>query len=101
MEVTNASQAGFRRPGGSNRSDFGASRSSKAFSFVLNYWFAISTCSVNNSNTIRYLAPGGEAEAGNLMPDYIYLLENRLSADQRNALSQLREVARGDVEELL
>ena len=28
------------------------------------------------------------------MPDYIYLLENRLSADQRNALSQLREVAR-------
>jgi tRNA nucleotidyltransferase/poly(A) polymerase len=28
------------------------------------------------------------------MPDYIYLLENRLSADQRNALRQLREVAR-------
>ena len=28
------------------------------------------------------------------MPDYIYLLENRLSADQRHALSQLREVAR-------
>lgn len=28
------------------------------------------------------------------MPDYIYLLENRLSADQRNALTQLREVAR-------
>jgi tRNA nucleotidyltransferase (CCA-adding enzyme) len=28
------------------------------------------------------------------MPDYIYLLENRLSADQRNALSQLREAAR-------
>jgi tRNA nucleotidyltransferase/poly(A) polymerase len=27
------------------------------------------------------------------MPDYIYLLENRLSADQRNALSQLREAA--------
>lgn len=25
------------------------------------------------------------------MPDYIYLLENRLSADQRNALSQMRE----------
>jgi tRNA nucleotidyltransferase/poly(A) polymerase len=34
------------------------------------------------------------AKAGNLMPDYIYLLENRLSADQRNALTQLREVAR-------
>ncbi len=28
------------------------------------------------------------------MPDYIYLLENRLSADQRHALLQLREVAR-------
>jgi tRNA nucleotidyltransferase (CCA-adding enzyme) len=29
------------------------------------------------------------------MPDYIYLLENRLSNDQRNALFQLREAARG------
>ncbi len=28
------------------------------------------------------------------MPDYIYLLENRLSPDQRHALTQLREVAR-------
>ncbi len=28
------------------------------------------------------------------MPDYIYLLENRLSVDQRNALAQLRTVAR-------
>lgn len=28
------------------------------------------------------------------MPDYVYLLENRLSADQRHALNQLREVAR-------
>jgi len=28
------------------------------------------------------------------MPDYIYLLENRLSADQRHALDKLREVAR-------
>ena len=28
------------------------------------------------------------------MPDYIYLLENRLSADQQNALRQLRGVAR-------
>jgi tRNA nucleotidyltransferase/poly(A) polymerase len=28
------------------------------------------------------------------MPDYIYLLENRLSPDQRHALAQLREVAR-------
>ena len=28
------------------------------------------------------------------MPDYIYLLEHRLSADQQNALRQLREVSR-------
>lgn len=28
------------------------------------------------------------------MPDYIYLLENRLSADQRNALTRLRDAAR-------
>jgi len=28
------------------------------------------------------------------MPDYIYLLENRLSADQRNAIAQLRVAAR-------
>src|SRR5579863_6388511 len=28
------------------------------------------------------------------MPDYIYLLENRLSAEQQNALRQLREVCR-------
>ncbi len=28
------------------------------------------------------------------MPDYVYLLENRLSADQQHALSILREVAR-------
>ena len=28
------------------------------------------------------------------MPDYIYLLENRLSADQRNAINHLRNVAR-------
>jgi tRNA nucleotidyltransferase/poly(A) polymerase len=28
------------------------------------------------------------------MPDYIYLLENRLSADQQNAIRHLREVAR-------
>ena len=34
------------------------------------------------------------------MPDYIYLLENRLSADQRNALSRLREAAR-DAEMIL
>lgn len=41
-------------------------------------------------NRIRHL----DAKRGNGMPDYIYLLENRLSADQQNALRQLREVAR-------
>ncbi|MGA2351860.1 MAG: CCA tRNA nucleotidyltransferase [Terracidiphilus sp.] len=34
------------------------------------------------------------AEAGFVMPDYIYLLENRLSADQQSALRHLREAAR-------
>jgi tRNA nucleotidyltransferase (CCA-adding enzyme) len=34
------------------------------------------------------------------MPDYIYLLENRLSADQQNALRQMREAAR-DAEMIL
>lgn len=34
------------------------------------------------------------------MPDYIYLLENRLSADQRNALARLRDAAR-DAETIL
>jgi tRNA nucleotidyltransferase/poly(A) polymerase len=35
-----------------------------------------------------------KAEAGNGMPDYIYLLENRLSADQQSALRHVREAAR-------
>src|SRR6266702_2081103 len=35
------------------------------------------------------------AEAGEIsMPDYIYLLENRLSADQQGALRQLRDAAK-------
>ena len=34
------------------------------------------------------------AGAGSRMPDYIYLLETRLSADQRHALTQLRTAAR-------
>src|ERR1039458_9885280 len=33
-------------------------------------------------------------KTGSKMPDYIYLLENRLSADQRNALRHLREATR-------
>ena len=28
------------------------------------------------------------------MPDYVYLLENRLSADQRHALQKMRDAAR-------
>jgi tRNA nucleotidyltransferase (CCA-adding enzyme) len=58
------------------------------------YWFAISTSFLDNCNPIRHLAVVETAEAGNLMPDYIYLLENRLSADQRSALTHLRQVAR-------
>lgn len=38
--------------------------------------------------------PSHSAEAGKGMPDYTYLLENRLSVDQQNALRQLREIAR-------
>ena len=58
------------------------------------YWFVISAGILLNSNNIRHLATAREAEAGTRMPDYIYLLENRLSADQRHALAQLREAAR-------
>jgi tRNA nucleotidyltransferase/poly(A) polymerase len=39
-------------------------------------------------------ANAGNGKTGSKMPDYIYLLENRLSADQRNALRQLREATR-------
>jgi tRNA nucleotidyltransferase/poly(A) polymerase len=46
---------------------------------------------VTTSNTWKRIET---AEAGTWMPDYIYLLENRLSADQRHALTQLREAAR-------
>ena len=35
-----------------------------------------------------------ERETTKHMPDYIYLLENRLSVDQQHALKELREVAR-------
>jgi tRNA nucleotidyltransferase/poly(A) polymerase len=58
------------------------------------YWFAVSAILHYNSNKIRYLADGLAAEAGTSMPDYIYLLENRLSADQQSALRNLREAAR-------
>ena len=61
------------------------------------YWFAASAGSCCKGNSIRYLdsvRQSETAEAGNGMPDYIYLLENRLSADQQNALRQLREAAR-------
>ena len=35
------------------------------------------------------------------MPDYIYLLENRLSADQQNALRQLREAVCNGAQDLV
>jgi len=59
------------------------------------YWFASSSDLLYKSNNIRHLAGDFEpSEAGNGMPDYVYLLENRLSGDQQNALRHLREVAR-------
>ncbi len=43
---------------------------------------------------ISHLAQADATEAGNRMPDYIYLLQNRLSADQQSALHHLRDAAR-------
>jgi tRNA nucleotidyltransferase/poly(A) polymerase len=45
-------------------------------------------------NCISHLAEVQYDGSRNGMPDYIYLLENRLSADQQNALRQVREAAR-------
>jgi tRNA nucleotidyltransferase/poly(A) polymerase len=58
------------------------------------YWFATIAKRVSKSSSIRHLAVEITAEAGNIMPDYIYLLQNRLSADQQNALRLLRDAAR-------
>jgi tRNA nucleotidyltransferase (CCA-adding enzyme) len=50
---------------------------------------------VTTSGSWHGLKPGlRTAEAGKKMPDYIYLLENRLSSDQKNALRLMREAAR-------
>src|SRR5581483_10157722 len=43
---------------------------------------------------MRHLEASQTPTRGTSMPDYIYLLENRLSADQQNALRVLRETAR-------
>src|ERR1017187_9340670 len=64
------------------------------------YWFATSAVVCRKSNAVRHLALVRGAETGDRMPDYIYLLESRLSADQQNALRQLREAAR-DAEMIL
>src|ERR1039458_9254904 len=72
----------------------GAFNPSQLESIVLRYGLQTlpnSPVSVTTSGTWQRLP---KAEAGNGMPDYIYLLENRLSADQQNALRQLREAAR-------
>jgi len=46
------------RPAASIRSGYGATKSGKHALFVLMYWFAISTGSVDNNNIIRHLATG-------------------------------------------
>jgi tRNA nucleotidyltransferase/poly(A) polymerase len=58
------------------------------------YCFAALPEVCHKCNIMRYLADTTTAEAGNGMPDFIYLLEHRLSADQQHALRQMREAAR-------
>jgi tRNA nucleotidyltransferase/poly(A) polymerase len=58
------------------------------------YCFASPGKSLCKANTISHLDYGCPGESRSAMPDYIYLLENRLSADQRHALAQLRTAAR-------
>jgi tRNA nucleotidyltransferase/poly(A) polymerase len=58
------------------------------------YCFAALPDVCHKRNIMRYLAVTTSAEAGNGMPDFIYLLEHRLSSDQQNALRQMREAAR-------
>ncbi len=58
-------------------------------------WFATLAVKRFKSSNIRNLAQANwAAEAGDGMPDYIYLLEHRLSADQQSALRHLRDTAR-------
>ena len=61
---------------------------------MIRYWFATSTLARLKGNNIRHLPQVENGGSRECMPDYIYLLENRLSADQRNALRLLRETAR-------
>jgi tRNA nucleotidyltransferase/poly(A) polymerase len=63
------------------------------------YWFAASAGrAVRATTSGTWQKRTGQsfetAETGNGMPDYIYLLENRLSPDQQSALKQVREAAR-------
>jgi tRNA nucleotidyltransferase (CCA-adding enzyme) len=65
------------------------------------YWFASGRLGFLKNNKIRDLGSITDFAGaflrpltGNGMPDYIYLLESRLSADQQNALRALREAAR-------
>ena len=61
---------------------------------MLTYWFATSAvvpCKRNHLRELEWIEDRGNRGS---MPDYIYLLENRLSADQQAALRALREVAR-------
>ena len=70
----------------------GARDSSQAEAVMIRYSFATSAMrdvSATASDTWQ-----GARSSGYGMPDYIYLLENRLSADQQSALRQLREAAR-------
>jgi len=67
--------------------------------FVLMYWLLSKpVCSVRATRSGTWdCGPEPLAEAAKIgrgMADYIYLLDNRLSADQQNALRKLREAAR-------
>lgn len=70
------------------------SGSGQAALVVLMCWFASLTWVVRKCICISHLPRVKGMEAGSGMPDYIYLLENRLSTDQQSAMRYLREVAR-------
>jgi tRNA nucleotidyltransferase/poly(A) polymerase len=72
----------------------GALRSVQVALDVLRYCFAASWMARCKRNNIRDLEAFLQCGSRNGMPDYIYLLENRLSIDQQNALRHLREAAR-------
>ena len=72
---------------------FNAVDPSQRGTFVLRYCFATSAAVAVSATASDTWNGKGRRKQGR-MPDYIYLLENRLSADQQHALRQLREVAR-------